>query len=123
MIEFKADAEAIYLQALDCTEAEGLDHFLDQACVADAASRSRVEELLQADREAGAFLGGAEKLPPTVDQAVSDRPGTVIGPYRLLEQIGEGGFGVVLLTEQSQPSGWVHTVKQAPRRPEASHHK
>src|SRR5207245_7577937 len=42
-------------------------------------------------------------LPVTVNQPISDGPGTVIGPYKLLEQIGEGGFGVVFMAEQLQP--------------------
>src|SRR5207247_2848703 len=43
-------------------------------------------------------------LAASVDERlVSECPGTVIGPYKLLEQIGEGGFGVVYMAEQQQP--------------------
>src|SRR5262249_7344750 len=42
-------------------------------------------------------------LVATVDRPVTEGPGTVIGPYKLLEQIGEGGFGVVYMAEQTQP--------------------
>ena len=37
------------------------------------------------------------------DEEIAERPGTVIGPYKLLQQIGEGGFGVVFLAEQARP--------------------
>src|SRR6516162_7396911 len=74
--------------------------FLDKACAGDAGRRARVEELLRAYEAAGNFLQGHR--PPsapvvTVDDPIRDRPGAVIGPYKLLEQIGEGGFGVVFL--------------------------
>src|SRR5205807_653805 len=39
----------------------------------------------------------------TVDETVQEGPGTVIGAYKLVEQIGEGGFGIVFLAEQQQP--------------------
>ena len=46
---------------------------------------------------------------------IGDRPreqvGTVIGPYKLLQQIGEGGFGVVYMAEQTQPVRRVVALK------------
>jgi serine/threonine protein kinase len=103
MSEVKGDAKAIFVQALDCQGAEELLRFLEQACGSDAALRTRVEELLRAHEDAGAFLGGAKKQDATRDQPLAERPGTVIGPYKLLQQIGEGGMGTVYMAEQTHP--------------------
>ena len=76
---------------------------LDRECGADAELRRRVETLLKAHEAPGSFLEPpAPHLVATVDEpVVTERPGTVIGPYKLLEQIGEGGFGVVYMAEQT----------------------
>lgn len=103
MSDMRADAKAIFLKALDFPGPHDLSRFLDEACGNDALLRDRVEELLRANQEAGGFLGGASVRQQTTDVQLAERPGTVIGPYKLLEIIGEGGFGVVYMAEQSEP--------------------
>src|SRR5262249_30161708 len=79
--------------------------FLDQACAGDQQLRTEVEALL-AVHDRMASLHGPEMAPhlaATIDQPITERPDPVIGPYKLLEQIGEGAFGVVFMAEQQQP--------------------
>jgi eukaryotic-like serine/threonine-protein kinase len=76
--------------------------FLDEACGGDIALRARVESLLQADDNPDSLL---EPQPPatSANSSLSEAAGQVIGPYKLLQQIGEGGMGVVWMAEQTQP--------------------
>jgi serine/threonine protein kinase len=75
--------------------------YLDGACGQNRALRSEVESLLRVHDPEGSFLK-APAPAVTVDRPIIEGPGTVIGPYKLMEQIGEGGFGLVFVAEQHQ---------------------
>src|SRR5712664_2004629 len=96
---------AVFTQALGLPP-EGRDRYLDEACKGDIEFRRRVEALLQAYEQAGDFLGrSAAERPPKAAQAFPtvEKPGDRIGHYKLLQQIGEGGCGVVYMAEQEEP--------------------
>jgi WD40 repeat protein/serine/threonine protein kinase len=91
----------IFAQALAKESPAEREHYLAAACQGEPELRREVESLLQAHEQAGDFMGRTVPLPAT--DFTIERTGTMIGRYKLLEKIGEGGFGVVFMAEQVEP--------------------
>src|SRR4029077_13272451 len=105
MTEHARDPEAIFLASLDKTTPQERAAYVEATCLGDPELQRRVRELLSCHEGS---LGLLDAPPPglgsTVDMpATSELPGTVIGPYKLLQQIGEGGMGTVYMAEQTHP--------------------
>lgn len=97
--------EAIFRIAAEISSPETRFEYLQQVCGDDDALRDRVSALLSADENSFRFLESpppglaATALTPSLMECAGDH----VGPYKLREQIGEGGFGVVFVAEQSGP--------------------
>jgi serine/threonine protein kinase/tetratricopeptide (TPR) repeat protein len=103
MIEPCLPEESIFGQALDIKSATERNAFLDRACAHNPALRAEVEALLRAHGRSGDLLDLPEQTPTTADLPAREGQGTLLGPYKLLEQIGEGGMGTVWMAEQTEP--------------------
>jgi eukaryotic-like serine/threonine-protein kinase len=101
MIDQPASERSIFLEAIDLPTPEGRAAYLEAACGGDARLRADVEALLAAHDRLGGPASGAG--PTGTADATAERPVAVVGPYRLLQEIGEGGMGTVYLAEQVMP--------------------
>ena len=107
MVEALSSEKSIFLQALEITSVIERAAYLDAACKGNAELRAGVDSLLQAHEKRQGLLDAAEfataaVLPPFIGEG----HGPVIGPYKLLQQIGEGGMGTVYMAEQTCVKSW-----------------
>jgi serine/threonine protein kinase/tetratricopeptide (TPR) repeat protein len=101
------DVKSIFGRALEIESSAGRAAYLDEACGPDTGLRAEVEGLLATLGRAGEFMrrpAAAVAAGVTAGyQPVTEGPGTRVGPYKLLQQIGEGGMGTVFMAEQTEP--------------------
>jgi hypothetical protein len=112
--------EALFHEAVEIADPAQRKHYLDSACADDPNLRAAVEELLAAHEvgqrffgESGSALswssGNLDLSVPRLGENASvqlpaeEQSGARIGPYKLLQKIGEGGCGVVYMVEQAEP--------------------
>jgi serine/threonine protein kinase/tetratricopeptide (TPR) repeat protein len=113
MTASRRDNEAIFHAAWDIPDPDGRRAYVREACGRDETRIAHIEALLAAadapdsllDRPARSDVGA------TIDQPTTASPGTVIGPYKLVEEIGEGGMGSVWMAQQQEPVKRLVAVK------------
>src|SRR5580704_5558861 len=109
----RPDNEAIFHAARDIPDPDRRREYIREACGSDEARIAHVEALLAAADKTDSLLDRPAAAIPvaTIDQPTTERPGTVIGPYKLVEPIGEGGMGSVWMAQQTEPVKRLVAVK------------
>jgi eukaryotic-like serine/threonine-protein kinase len=98
------EIDAIFAAAIELDSPDERSAYVASACAGDEPMRQRVEDLVDAYFRAGKFLESRPAAGATeLWSGVQEGPGSKIGRFKLLEQIGEGGFGVVFMAEQDEP--------------------
>jgi len=101
--------ERLFNAAAELTDQAQRAAFLDAACGGDPSLRAEIEDLLRHDDAAGGFVSAPALAPDATSGADPTEPPpreplvARIGPYKLLEPIGEGGMGTVYMAEQTAP--------------------
>jgi eukaryotic-like serine/threonine-protein kinase len=104
MAQTQSLEKSLFLAAIEIDSAAERAAYLEKTCAGNHSLRAEVEALLRANEKPPRLLDNLPAGTATIDPPLSaERPGALIGPYKLLQQIGEGGMGTVFLAEQTHP--------------------
>lgn len=104
MNDWNSNANDIYLKARVIADLDAREGFLDQACCESDGLRQQVDSMLAADHSAVGFMDApaTAEYERTIDRLMTP-VGAQIGSYKLLQEVGEGGFGIVYMAQQNRP--------------------
>lgn len=101
--EYRNRVEDLFHEALARPSQEERTAYLDGACEGQPGLRAEVDDLLAADHQADSYLERPAELAETLVSSIDLAEGSIVGNYKLLQQLGEGGFGVVYMAQQTEP--------------------
>src|SRR5262245_22349688 len=107
----KPSIDSIFCSAIEIESSEERRALIERACGNDVELKQQVERLLHAHFHGRSILDAPVQPVATIDEPLRETGGTVIGPYKLLEQIGEGGMGTVWMAQQTEPVKRLVAVK------------
>src|SRR5947209_20355833 len=96
-------ADTIFLEAREMPDPGEQADYLAGVCGSDSHLRKQVEAMLRDAEGAEAFFGMSQRVLVPTNEGLIEGTGAVIGRYKLLQKIGEGGMGVVYMAEQREP--------------------
>ena len=105
------DIDSIFCAAIEIESSHDRDAYIEAACAGNTKLKNQLDRLLRAHFRSSILDLSSHDLNSDLDEPLVEKPGDTIGPYKLLELIGEGGMGLVYMAEQQTPVNRIVALK------------